>query len=100
MILKLSDTIAAISTPPGRGGIGVVRLSGPAARDIVHTFVELNAEPRPWSASLGRLLDDERSMVDEVVVTYFAAPRSYTSEDVIEISCHGAPIVLRHALDR
>ena len=55
---------------------------------------------RPWSATLGLLLDAEGETVDEVVVTCFAAPRSYTAEDVVEISCHGAPVILRHCLDR
>ncbi len=55
---------------------------------------------KPWTASLGELLDDSGSVVDEVVVTFFAAPRSYTAEDVAEISCHGAPVVLRHCLER
>jgi tRNA modification GTPase len=54
----------------------------------------------PWTASLGELLDTDGETVDEVVVTFFAAPRSYTAEDVAEISCHGAPVVLRHCLER
>ncbi len=55
---------------------------------------------RSWGATLGELLDDECRLIDEVIVTWFAAPQSYTAEDVIEISCHGAPVVLRHCLDR
>jgi tRNA modification GTPase len=98
--LNLHDTIAAISTPPGRGGIGIVRLSGPAARAIVSATVRLKSELRPRTATLGELLDTEGAVVDEVIVTFFAAPRSYTAEDVAEISCHGAPVVLRHCLER
>lgn len=98
--MKLQDTIAAISTPPGRGGIGVVRLSGPRAAEIASSIVALKGELRSWASTLGDLLDDEVRVVDEVIVAYFAAPRSYTAEDVIEISCHGAPVVLRHCLDR
>jgi tRNA modification GTPase len=98
--LKLDDTIAAISTPPGRGGIGVVRLSGPRSVEIATSLIAMKSELRSWAASFGELLDEEGRMVDEVIVTYFAAPRSYTSEDVIEIACHGAPVVLRHCLDR
>ena len=98
--MKLDDTIAAISTPPGRGGIGIVRLSGPRSPAIATTLIALKTALRPWHATLGELLDDEGRIVDEVVVTYFAAPQSYTSEDVVEISCHGAPIILRHCLDR
>ena len=55
---------------------------------------------KPWSATLAELPDADGHAVDHVVVTYFAAPRSYTAEDVVEISCHGSPVVLRHALER
>jgi len=58
------------------------------------------SEWRSWSAVLGELVDRDGSAVDQVVVTYFAAPRSYTAEDVVEISCHGSPVVLRHCLER
>jgi tRNA modification GTPase len=98
--LKLNDTIAAISTPPGRGGIGIVRLSGAGSTAIANALVSLKSDLSPWHATLGELRDDEGHTVDEVIVTYFAAPQSYTSEDVIEISCHGAPVILRHCLDR
>lgn len=108
--MKLQDTIAAISTPPGRGGIGIVRLSGRNSVEIASSVVvlkgvalkgvALKSAPRSWHVTMGELLDDEGRMVDEVIVTYFAGPKSYTAEDVIEISCHGAPVVLRHCLDR
>jgi tRNA modification GTPase len=99
-VLRLDDTIAAISTPPGRGGIGVVRLSGPQSAVITRALIRLKSELNSWAATLGELLDGEGDMVDEVVVAYFAAPRSYTAEDVVEISCHGAPVILRHCLER
>jgi tRNA modification GTPase len=98
--LKLHDTIAAVSTPPGRGAIGIIRLSGPDSPRITRDLIALKHELNSWSSTLGELLDDEGHTVDEVVVTYFAAPRSYTAEDVIEISCHGSPVILRHCLDR
>jgi tRNA modification GTPase len=98
--LRLEDTIAAISTPPGRGGIGVVRLSGPRAPAIAATLISLRGDVHSWQATLGELRDEEGRTVDEVIVTYFAGPRSYTAEDVIEIACHGAPVVLRHCLER
>jgi tRNA modification GTPase len=102
--VKLHDTIAAVSTPPGRGGIGVVRISGPDARSIAEAMLRFPARSeaswRPWSAMLAELPDAAGHAVDHVVVTYFAAPRSYTAEEVIEISCHGAPVVLRFALER
>jgi tRNA modification GTPase len=100
--VNLKDTIAAVSTPPGRGGIGIIRISGRHARAIAEKFLDTagGIEWRPWSATLARLPDAEGRTVDRVVVTYFAAPRSYTAEDVIEISCHGSPVVLRYALER
>ncbi len=100
LLLKLEDTIAAISTPPGRGGIGIVRLSGPRSIPIAGNFIALTSDLRPWHATRGELLDDEGRTIDEVIITYFAAPQSYTSEDIVEISCHGAPVILRHCLDR
>jgi tRNA modification GTPase len=90
------DTIVGVATPAGRGGLGVVRLSGPAAHDIVRRLIARPAlEPR--CASFARLLtngDVEGRALDEVVVTFFPAPRSYTREDVVEISAHGSPVVL------
>ena len=100
--MKVHDTIAAVSTPPGRGGIGIVRISGPDARAIAEAMLRFpgGATWNPWTATLAELPDTSGHAVDQVVVTYFAAPRSYTAEDVIEISCHGAPVVLRFALER
>jgi tRNA modification GTPase len=98
--MNLKDTIAAISTPLGRGGLGVVRLSGSEARHIAEAILTISSPWQPWHARLTTLLDREGRAIDQVVATYFAAPRSYTAEDVIEISCHGSPIVLRHALER
>lgn len=102
MSVRLSDTIAAISTPVGRGGLGIVRISGVAARAIATAIVHFPQPPewRPWSATLAALHDEEGHAVDQVVVTFFEAPRSYTSEDVVEIACHGAPVVLRFCLER
>jgi tRNA modification GTPase len=97
--LQLADTIVAISTPPGRAGLGIVRLSGAQARRIAAQFLA-PAEWRPWQAHLAQLLDAQGQTIDQVVVTFFARPRSYTAEDLVEISCHGSPIVLRHAVER
>ena len=97
---KLEDTIVAISTPPGRGGLGVIRLSGRKATGIASPIITFKGALRSWGSTLGILLDDEGRLIDEVIVTWFAAPQSYTVEDVIEISCHGAPVLLRHCLDR
>ena len=98
--MHLDDTIVAISTPPGRGGLGVVRLSGASARGIAAPLLRLKHELDPQRAAFGELIDPEsQQKVDEVVVTYFAAPHSYTTEDVLEISAHGSPIVLRHIVE-
>jgi tRNA modification GTPase len=98
--VQLHDTIAAISTPPGRGGIGIIRLSGPNARAIAEKILKRPPDWKPWTATLVELTDSDARTIDHVVVTYFAAPRSYTAEDVVEIACHGSPVVLRHALER
>jgi tRNA modification GTPase len=100
--VNLNDTVAAVSTPPGRGGIGIVRISGPAAREIAGKILRFAKTPawKPWSITLAELPDAEGYAVDRVAVSYFAAPRSYTTEDIVEISCHGAPVVLRYALER
>jgi tRNA modification GTPase len=100
--VRLKDTIAAVSTPPGRGGLGVIRLSGAQAREIAGRLLRFSAEHewKPWTAALAELPDDAGQAVDRVIVTFFAAPKSYTAEDVVEISCHGSPAVLRYALER
>jgi len=97
VILQVHDTIVAVSTPPGKGGIGVVRLSGKDARRIAEQILQFRAAPewRSWHSHMATLSD-----VDQVVATFFETPRSYTAEDVVEISCHGSPVVLRYALDR
>lgn len=105
------DTIAAVSTPPGRGGIGVVRLSGPASLDIA-AAIFISERPSPQSsvlspsalepnrAQFGHIIDAVSSQsIDQAVLTYFKAPRSYTGEDVVELSCHGSPVILRRLLE-
>jgi tRNA modification GTPase len=96
--VSTSDTIAAISTPPGRGGIGIVRLSGPEAVSIAEQLVSLKVPLEHARARLADVLDSEQdeanSRIDEALVTWFAAPNSYTSEDLVEIAAHGSPIVL------
>ncbi len=100
--MQLHDTIAAISTPAGRGGLGIVRLSGSGSRQIAADILKFAKahEWRDWSAALADLLDSSGSTIDHVVVTFFKSPRSYTAQDVVEIACHGSPVVLRHCLDR
>ena len=134
--MNLDDTIVAIATPPGRGGIGVVRLAGPEARAIAQPMLSLSRELEPNRAIRCDLIEPcgagasaretanpstthvgtdafvrpaERSSapadtktqarIDEVVVTYFAKPHSYTTDDIVEISAHGSPVVLRHIVE-
>jgi tRNA modification GTPase len=103
-----TDTIAAISTPPGRGGIGIVRLSGPLAATIVAQLVQLRHPLEHARARLADVVDSagsvtESSRIDEAVVTFFAAPNSYTTQDLVEVAAHGSPVVLdlllRRAID-
>lgn len=147
---NLDDTIVAIATPPGRGGIGVVRLAGPRAREIALPMLRLRHELEPGRAVFGDLVEpscgagtpareepagakadgllfgspaarsssqgstmsahgqtragapaphEASQRIDEVVVTYFAKPHSYTTDDIIEISAHGSPVVLGHILE-
>jgi tRNA modification GTPase len=100
--LQLSDTIVAISTPVARAGIGIVRVSGAEARSIANQILRFppNHVWKPWTAALGALVDGTGATVDQIVATFYPAPRSYTAEDVIEISCHGAPVVLRFCVER
>lgn len=90
-------TIAAIATPPGTGAIAVVRMSGPQAYAIATACCGRSLEAR--RATLARLRNRNGELVDEVVITYFAAPASYTGEDVVEISCHGGMLVTRRVLE-
>ena len=124
--MNLDDTIVAISTPQGRGGIGVVRLAGPEARRIARPMLRLKHELEPGRALFGELVESAEEFVgsgrqlgqtgqspvptqasaqaatariDEVVVTFFQKPHSYTTDDVVEIAAHGSPVVLRHVVE-
>jgi tRNA modification GTPase len=99
MAFSTSDTIVAVATPPGRGGIGVVRLSGPDVRAITSGLIARRRplEPRRATFTMVRLAPGAAPAlpVDHVVATYFPAPHSYTGQDVVELSAHGSPVVLR-----
>jgi tRNA modification GTPase len=123
--VNLDDTIVAIATPPGRGGIGVVRLAGAQAREIARPMLRLKHDLEPGRATFGELIEPlgtavsgfplpvstdpsigngkletgNSPRIDEVVVTYFAKPHSYTTDDIIEIAAHGSPVVLRHIVE-
>ena len=129
--VNLDDTIVAVATPPGRGGVGVVRLAGARALAIAAPMLRLKHALQPGRAVFGELVEPDHiaeavkiptpstssgqaltakdavrmghpalpTHIDEVVVTYFAKPHSYTTDDVIEISAHGSPVVLRHIVE-
>ncbi len=92
-----ADTIAAIATPPGRGGLGVVRLSGPAALVLAERLLGRRLEPR--RASWAEFRDSAGALLDHVVATFFPGPRSATGEDVVEIAAHGSPVLLQALLE-
>lgn len=99
----LNETIIAISTPPGYGGLGVVRLSGPKALDVAKKIFRPRTKTwrrlKPLTLTFGDVGDGTRDgMIDEAFLAYFRAPRSYTREDVVEISCHGGPVVLEEVV--
>jgi tRNA modification GTPase len=113
-----TETIAAISTPPGRGGIGIVRLSGPLAASIATELVRMRQpmehgrarladvvetvrnDPDQIETDRGAANEGEATRIDEALVTYFASPYSYTSEDLVEIAAHGSPVVLEFLVRR
>ena len=94
-------TIVALATPTGRSGIGVVRVSGASSVAILQDLVsETNFQPEPRHAHLAKLIDrTSGETIDSAVVTFFKAPNSFTGEDVVEISCHGSPVLLRQVID-
>lgn len=99
----MTDTIVAVATPAGEGAVGMVRLSGPQAKEILTPFFRRGGRENGGAASdwparralFGVLTDEEGMPIDEVVVVYYAGPRSYTGEDSVEISAHGSPFILR-----
>jgi tRNA modification GTPase len=92
------EAIAAIATPPGRGGIGVVRISGPRLQNLLRALVYADIEPR--RATLADFRSADGGVIDQGLVLFFPAPHSYTGEDVIELQGHGGPVVLQLLLKR
>jgi tRNA modification GTPase len=91
-------TIAAVATPPGRGGIGIVRVSGPATRRIAEVL--LGKLPKPRYAQFANFLDATHQPIDQGLALFFPAPNSFTGEDVLELHGHGGPVVLDMLLAR
>jgi tRNA modification GTPase len=95
MPFSTRDTIAAVATPPGRGGIGVVRVSGPGALSIAAQLITHHGPLEPRHATLTKIAGHSSAdVVDHVVATYFPGPASYTGDDVVELSAHGSPVIL------
>jgi tRNA modification GTPase len=98
-----TDTIAALSTPPGRGAIGVVRISGPDALTILRQMTSSEStqvEPTPNFMTLRGISDPfTGATLDQALVCFFKGPHSFTGEDVVEFHCHGSPVLLRRVLD-
>ena len=95
------DTIVAVATPPGRSAIGVIRLSGPQSVEIIRALThDEQFTPEANRTILKRIIaGDSGEVLDYALVSYFEGPRSFTGEDMVEISCHGSPIILRQLLD-
>ena len=87
-----NDTIAAIATPSGEGGVGIIRISGPKATELAEKISGLCPSPR--YAHYGVFSDKDKNTIDSGLTIYFKKPNSFTGEDVIELHAHGGPVVL------
>ncbi|MDH5484168.1 MAG: tRNA uridine-5-carboxymethylaminomethyl(34) synthesis GTPase MnmE [Gammaproteobacteria bacterium] len=96
--MSSSETIAAIATPPGRGGVGIVRVSGPKSADIALNI--LKKAPKVRQAAYGPFVDEKGDVIDTGIALYFQKPHSFTGEDVLELQAHGGPVVLDMLLKR
>ena len=93
-----TDTIVAAATPPGRGGVGIVRVSGPRAPEVA--AVMLGELPAARQATFARFLDAQRDPIDAGLALFFPAPHSYTGEHVLELHGHGGPLVMEALVTR
>ena len=96
------DTIAAISTATGNGGIGIIRMSGKECFQILNKIfkpINANEEINGYTMKYGHIMDENNNIIDEVLVSYFKAPKSYTTENMCEINSHGGFIVERRILE-
>jgi tRNA modification GTPase len=98
-VVSTDETIVAISTPLGRSGLGVIRMSGKDALNIARRFFKTHTRLEHHVAAVGLWVDCDGEEVDEVVVMVFHAPHSYTGEDIVEISAHGNPVILRRIVE-
>ena len=97
-----SDTISAIATPNGESGIGIVRLSGPLAIPISAELFRSSrqiSDLKSYTINHGQVIDPESNeVIDEVLLSIFRAPKSYTTEDMVEFNCHGGSVILKRVL--
>ncbi|WP_045221457.1 tRNA uridine-5-carboxymethylaminomethyl(34) synthesis GTPase MnmE [Desulfonatronum thioautotrophicum] len=103
MTQEFSPTIAAVATAPGHGAVGIIRVSGSRANPVVRSCFAPSRpgrqEFRPYRMHHGHLLGPDQRILDEVLVVFMPGPGSFTGEDVVEIHCHGSPVVLQNILD-
>lgn len=95
--MSQQDTIAAVATPPGRGGVGIVRVSGSLSKQVAKQFLKI--EPTPRHAHYLPFLDLQGEVIDEGLAVYFPGPNSFTGEDVLEFQGHGGPMLLDRLLE-
>jgi tRNA modification GTPase len=100
-VVDFNDTIVALATPPGRSGIGVIRISGPSSLRALQRLVDCDDfEPPPNVLTLRNIIDPATAAtLDQALVCYFRSPHSFTGEDVVELQCHGSPVLLRAIVD-
>ena len=100
MTHDLTDTIIALSTPPGAGAIGVIRLSGPKAIEVVDEVFHGKdlSQVEGYTVHFGKIKDEEGKVLDEVLATIFRGPKSYTKENVVELSCHGSSYIIEQII--
>ena len=96
----LKDTIVALATPPGTGAIGVIRLSGTKAIKIVNeVFVGKDLlEQKSHTIHFGKIINEENKIIDEILASIFVAPKSYTKENIVEVSCHGSSYIIQELI--
>lgn len=98
MTMHQKDTIVSIATPPGRGGVGIVRVSGPLVKDIAQTMLKDTPEIR--KAHYGAFYGENDRILDQGIALYFQAPHSFTGEDILELQAHGGPVILQWLIQR
>ncbi|MDN6548861.1 MAG: tRNA uridine-5-carboxymethylaminomethyl(34) synthesis GTPase MnmE, partial [Enterobacterales bacterium] len=96
--MSQSDTIVAQATPPGRGGVGILRVSGRQAKEVAMAL--LGKLPKPRYADYLPFKDTDGSVLDQGIALYFPGPNSFTGEDVLELQGHGGPVILDLLLKR